>query len=128
MKRKTSLKDQRVFSEELKREIVKLIETGALTVPQAQREYDIKSSQTVYTWIYRFSNTLKKGTRMVMEKESIEHSNIELRRQIKELEAALGRKALEADLYRTIVEQASREYKTDLKKNFGGQVSPNSKE
>lgn len=58
-----------------------------------------------------------------MEKESQDKTNEELRKQIKQLEAALGRKSLEADLYRVIVEEASKEYKVDLKKSFGEQAS-----
>lgn len=54
-----------------------------------------------------------------MEKDSQEKSNQELRKRIKELEAALGRKSFEADLYRTIVEKASDEFQVDLKKDFG---------
>jgi hypothetical protein len=60
---------------------------------------------------------------MVMEKDSQEKSSQELKDRIKELEAALGRKSLEADLFRVIVDLASEEYKTDLKKTFGDQVS-----
>jgi transposase len=60
---------------------------------------------------------------MVMEKDSQENKAQELRSRIKELEAALGRKFLEADLYRIIVEKASDEYRVDLKKSFGDQVS-----
>ena len=58
-----------------------------------------------------------------MEKDSQDKTAQELRHRIKELEAALGRKSLEADLYRIIVEQASDEYKVDLKKSFGDQAS-----
>ena len=60
---------------------------------------------------------------MVMEKDSQEKSTQELKKRIKELEAALGRKSLEADLFRVIVDLASEEYKTDLKKTFGDQAS-----
>jgi len=38
-------------------------------------------------------------------------------------QASSGRKQLEVDLYRHIVDLASEEYKTDLKKNFGGKAS-----
>jgi 5-methylcytosine-specific restriction endonuclease McrBC GTP-binding regulatory subunit McrB len=62
---------------------------------------------------------LKKGTRMVMEKDSQAKLSTELKNRIKELEAALGRKSLEADLYRIIVEKASDEFRVDLKKSFG---------
>lgn len=127
MKKKTALRQVRIYSEDLKKEIVRQIEEGQITVIQACRAYGVSSQQTVYGWLYKYSRNLKKGTRLVMEKNSIDNSIKELQKQIKELEAALGRKSLEADLYKTIVDLASREYKTDLKKNFGGQASGNSK-
>lgn len=61
-----------------------------------------------------------------MEKDSQNKSNEELRKKVLELEAALGRKSLEADLYRIIVEKASYLYKVDLKKNFGEKGSEKS--
>lgn len=126
MKKVMILRTQRIFSEELRKEIVRLIELGSLTVTQALREYDITSKQTVYNWLYKYSRNLKKGTRLVMEKDSVENSIMALRKHIKELEAALGRRSMEVDLYRKIVELASEEYKTDLKKTFGEQPSKNS--
>jgi transposase len=125
--KKTGFKTQRIYSEELRKEIVVLIENGQLTVTQAMREYGC-SKQTVYDWLYKYSRNLKKGTRIVMEKDSVDKSISDLKRQIRELEAALGRKTLEAELYHHIVDLASKEYKTDLKKNFGGQLSPDQKE
>ncbi len=123
MKMTFHLKPQRIFSEDLRKQIVGQIERGEFTVTQAMREYGIGGKQTVYNWLYRYSRTLKKGTRMVMEKDSQSKTAQELRNRIKELEAALGRKSLEADLYRIIVEQASDEYGVDLKKNFGEHAS-----
>jgi len=61
-----------------------------------------------------------------MEKDSQDKTNEELRKRIKDLESALGRKSLEADLFRAIVEEASKEYKIDLKKSFGEQASEES--
>lgn len=109
----------KVYSEDVRRHIVDLIERGELTVAQAKREYDIGSFQTIYDWLYRYSRNLKKGTRLVMEKDSIDKTNEELRKRIAELEAALGRKSLEADLYKTMVELASKKHKIDLKKSTG---------
>jgi transposase len=123
MKKTKELKQVRIFSEELRKQIVGQIERGELTVSQAKREYSIGGIQTIYNWLYRYSRTLKKGTRMVMEKDSQEKTSQELRKRIKELEAALGRKSLEADLFRVIVDLASDEYKIDLKKTFGEQAS-----
>lgn len=123
MARKTVLKQQRMYSEELKRHIVSLIEKGELTIAQAMREFNIGGKQTVYNWLYRYSRTLKKGTRLVMEKDSTDKTNEQLRKRIAELEAALGRKTLEADLYKTMVELASKEAGVDFKKNFGEKQS-----
>ncbi len=115
-------RQQRIFSDDLRRQIVGQVERGELTVSQVVREYQV-SGQTVYIWLYRYSRTFKKGTRIVMEKDSQENTTQELRKRIKDLEAALVRKSLEADLYRIIVEKASGEYRVDLKKNFGDQAS-----
>lgn len=120
---KTKLKQIRVYSEDVRRHIVDLVERGEMSIAQAKREYDIGSAQTIYSWLHRYSRTLKKGTRLVMEKDSIDKTNEELRKRIAELEAALGRKSLEADLYKTIVEQASKEYDVDLKKSIGEKLS-----
>lgn len=123
MAKKTKIRQVRVYSEDVRRHIVNLIERGELTVAQAKREYDIGGNQTIYNWLYRYSRNLKKGTRLVMEKDSIDKTNEELRKRIAELEAALGRKSLEADLYKTMVELASKKHKIDLKKSSGGSQS-----
>ncbi len=126
MSEKESLKQSRVFSEELRKHIVNQIENGSLTPAAAMREYGIKASRTIYLSLDRYSRNLKKGIRLVMEKDSQSKSNEELRKKVLELEAALGRKSLEADLYRIIVEKASKLYKVDLKKNFGEKGSEKS--
>ena len=122
MKNTYQIKQQRLFSEKLRRQIVGQIERKEFTVAQTMQENQL-SKQAIYNWLYRYSGNLKKGTRIVMEKDSQEKTTQELKNRIKELEAALGRKSLEADLFRVIVDLASKEYDTDLKKTFGDQVS-----
>jgi transposase-like protein len=122
MKKVYQIRQKRHFSEELRKEIVAQIERKQITVAQVTREYSVSRS-AVYKWLYRYSRILEKGTRLVMEKDSDANRSDDLRKQIKELQAALGRKSLEADLYRGIVDLASDEFKTDLKKTFGDQVS-----
>lgn len=122
MKNDYQIKQKRSFSEELRKQIVGQIERKELSIAQVSREYNVSKS-AIYNWLYRYSITLRKGTRMVMEKDSQEKTTQELKSRIKELESALGRKSLEADLFRVIVDLASDEYKTDLKKTFGDQVS-----
>lgn len=122
MKNGYKINQKRSFSEELRKQIVGQIERKELRIAEVSREYQV-SKAAIYNWLYRYSSTLKKGTRMVMEKDSQEKTTQELKNRIKELEAALGRKSMEADLFRVIVDLASDEYKTDLKKTFGDQVS-----
>jgi transposase-like protein len=109
------IKQKRSFSGALRKQIVGQIELKELSITQVSREYQV-SKAAIYNWPYRYSSTLKKVIRMVMEKDSKEKSSQELKERIKELEAALGRKSLESDLFRVIVDLASGEYKTDLKK------------
>jgi transposase len=125
MSKKTSFRQSRLFSSDLKKYIVKEIESGHFSVTQASREYEV-AQQTIYSWLYKYSLNLKKGTRVVVEQDSVDKSVEQLKRQVKELEAALGRKSLQADLYGIIIELASKEFGTDLKKNFGDQASTNS--
>jgi transposase-like protein len=122
MKKSYQIQQKRHFSEELRKEIVAQIERKQITVAQVTREYSVSRS-AVYKWLYRYSRTLEKGTRIVMEKKSEASRSRDLEKQIKELQAALGRKSLEADLYRGIVDLASDEFKTDLKKTFGDRAS-----
>lgn len=122
MSKKTNLTQVRHFSVDLKKTVVTQIEQGDLSVTQASRSYGV-APQTVYNWLYKYSSHLKKGVRLVVEKESIGTEMEALKRRINELEAALGRKSLESDLYGKIIELASQELDLDLKKNFGSQVS-----
>jgi transposase len=122
MKNDYQINQKRSFSESLRKQIVGQVERKEFSIAEVSREYGV-SKTAIYNWLYRYSRTLKKGTLMVMEKDSQERSLQELKIQVKELEAALGRKSLEADLYRVIVDLASDEYKTDLKKTFGDQAS-----
>ena len=126
MKNEYQIRQKRHFSEELRKEIVAQIEQKQITVAQVTRDYSVSRS-AVYKWLYRYSRTLEKGTRLVMEKDSDANRSQELKKRIKELEAALGRKSLEADLYRNILDLASDEYRTDLKKTFGEQASNSQK-
>lgn len=121
--KKANIRQQRRYSESLKKTVVEKFEAGEWTVIEACRIYDIKSEQTVYNWIYKYSRTLKKPIRFVMEKDSVDKKLKDLEFRNNALEAALGRKQLELDLYKHIIDLASEAYDEDLKKSFGEQAS-----
>lgn len=123
--KKEILSPIRVFSVKVKRTVVKDIEDGKCSVLQASRELGV-SKQTIYKWVYKFSRHLQKNRIMVVEDQSEAYRSSELEKRINELEAALGRKSLELDYYKILMEVAEEELKIDLKKNFGQKASKDS--
>ena len=120
-----SLKPRRIFSAELKREIVKQIEENKIGVIAASREYGVNRA-SVYNWLNKYSRTLKRGQTIVVEKESEKRKNEELRAKIAELERIIGRKQMEIDFLNKVIEIGSEEVKVDIKKKFGGKLSTGS--
>jgi transposase-like protein len=120
--KKTSLKQHRIFSEEVRKQVVRDIERGKCTVIEASRELQV-SGPAIYRWLYKYSLYLQKQRLLVVENKSEAMRSKELLKRITELEAALGRKQMEVDLLNKVLELASKEYKLDLKKNILNQLS-----
>ncbi len=116
-KKKTYLRQRKVYSDDFKKRIVSDIERGTCTVIQAGREYGIYN-QTIYNWLYRYSRYLHKNKVLVVEHKSEQYRRKELEQRIKDLEAALGRKQMEIDLLNKLIDIADKEHHTDLKKNI----------
>jgi transposase-like protein len=125
IQKKDGLRTRRVFSEQVKKKVVQDIESGKCSVTEVGRELMV-ANQTVYSWIYRYSRYLQKNKVMVVEDQSEAYRSKDLEKRIKELEAALGRKSLELDYYKILMEVAEEELKIDLKKNFGQKASKDS--
>ena len=119
---KKSLKQHRVFSEDIKKQVVRDIEKGRCTARQASRELQV-SEQSIYNWLNRYSLNLQRQRVLVVENKSEAYRTKELQKRIQELEAALGRKQMEVDLLNKILEMASEEQKVDIKKNILRQLS-----
>ena len=113
---KISLKPRRIFSDKLKRKIVKDIEQGKVSVPGAGREYDV-SCTAVYRWLKKFSAHLHPSKTLVMQMDSEQYRSKELEKKVAELEAALGRKQMEIDYLNKLIEIAGQDLAIDLKKN-----------
>lgn len=124
-KKKTVLKQRRFFSDEVRKGVVRDIEQGKCTVLQASRELEV-CQQTVYLWLYKYSQHLQKGRILVVQKQSEVYRTKELEKRIADLEAALGRKQMELDLLNKVLDLASKELTIDLKKNLSGLPSSGS--
>ena len=105
----------RVFSTSLKKEKVKLIDEGKITVKQVSDLYDVSQS-AVYKWIRKYS-TIRRDERVVVEKVSEASKTQVLYKQVRDLEQALGRKQMELDYYKEIVKLESESEGIDIEKN-----------
>jgi len=122
---KRTLKQSRQFSPTLRQEVVKLIETGKLSVAAAHREYNVSLS-TIYLWIYRYSSYNQKGAILVVDKKSHKQSVEQLQQRIAELERSVGQKQMKIDYYEKFIEFASEEVGHDLKKKYDPDASSGS--
>ena len=114
-------RQNRVFSEDIKKQVVKDIEKGKCTVTQATRELSV-SYTSIYKWLYKYSVSLHKDRVLVVENKGEAYRSNELQKRITELEASLGRKQMEIDLLNKVIELAGKEQHVDLKKNFSDRL------
>lgn len=114
---KLNIRQRRVFSEAFKREKVTQISNGEISILSFSKLWSV-SQVTIYRWIYKYSADHKKGTTMVVQKDTEGAKLIELQRKIAEMERAVGQKQMIIDYQDKLIEIASKELEVDLKKSF----------
>jgi len=112
-------KQRRTFSTTFKKEKVELIDKGKLSVRDVSDLYDVTRA-AVYKWIKKFSK-LPKDERIVVEKISEQTKNKQLLKTIRDLERTIGKKQLELDYYKAIVDIVSQETGEDIKKKYNSE-------
>lgn len=105
----------RNFSESFKRSIVKDLDNGKIRVRDVIEEYSVSKS-SVYRWIWAYSIHKKRQSRVIVEDRSDQSRVKELEAQVKELQAALGRKQMEVEYQAKLMELASKEHNIDFEK------------
>jgi len=113
----TRQRQQRNFSEELKRKKVSEIERNLTTVSEVCREYEV-SATSVRRWLYKYSKMRKKGIRQIVEAKSDTRKLQQLKEQVRELERMIGQKQIQIDFMQKMIELAEAEYGVDIKKKF----------
>jgi transposase-like protein len=108
--------EQRYFSEAVRREVVSELDAKKTTIPQVCQDYGI-SRASVYSWLSKYSPLYVKKIVQVVEHQSESERRKQLENKIGELERIIGRKTVEVEYWRTLVEMAEKESGTDLKKN-----------
>jgi len=118
----SKLRTRRIFSDTFKRQRVKEIDRGLVSVTEVSKLYSV-SKQSVYRWLYKYSTHHPKGVIQVVQMESESQRTKALLERVAELERIVGQKQLELDFLEKLVEISSKELKIDLKKSFGTKYS-----
>lgn len=115
------------YSLSFKQRVIREMEEQGLTKAEISRKYGIKGVGTVHKWICKFgkNNLLNKNIRIetMEEKDRLK----QLQEEIKRLKLALADSVLAQRGLEVVIEEANKEYKTDLKKSFGESASTDSK-
>jgi len=128
--RKNMTKERKLvvrYSLSFKQRVIREMEEQGLTKAEISRKYGIKGMRTVHQWIRKFgkNNLLNKNIRIetMEEKDRIK----QLQEEVKKLKLALADSLLAQRSLEVVIEEANKEYRTDLKKSFGESALTNSK-
>lgn len=113
---KSQRKERRTFSTAFKKEKVGLFDKGEISVNELSKIYEV-SHTAIYKWVKKYSR-FPKGERVVVEKVSEGAKNIDLLKRIGQLEQVVGKKQLELDFYKTVIEIISEEEGEDIIKKY----------
>ena len=117
----------RRYSLGFKKQVVGELEKSGLSKERIKRKYGIKGGSTIQHWLRKFgkNHLLNQVIRIetMEEKDRVK----ELEAEIKKLKLALADSLLAQRSLEVVIEEANKEYKTDLKKNFGEPVLKRSK-
>ena len=119
---KLEIRESRIFSESLKKQIVKELVNKRLTIQQVMLEHQV-SRQSVYRWLYKYSPLHEQKCTLVVQMQSEEQRKRELQQRVADLERIVGQKQLEIDFLNKLLEVGSKELGFDLKKSFSSPPS-----
>ena len=111
------IRKKRSFSDEFKRELVRLFEQGKYSVLQLGRLYGVRSS-LIYLWIYKYSQFNETGYRVIEMKQSSTSKLKALEQRITELEKLVGQKQIKIDFLEEMMAVAKEELQIDIKKKY----------
>jgi|SRR6476661_3452136 len=111
------IRKKRSFSEEFKKDLVRLFEQGKYSVLQLGKLYGVPNS-IIYLWIYRYSQFNESGYRVIEMKQSSTSKVKALEQRIAELEKLVGQKQIKIDFLEEMMAVAKEELQIDIKKKY----------
>jgi len=119
------IRKSRRYTLGFKKQLVKEFESGKFSVLELSRLHGIHF-QSIYNWIYKYSNTNNQGYRIVEMKDSSKKKVKDLEQKVKDLEQIVGKKQIMIDYLEKMMEIAKDELDIDIKKNFNTSQSAGS--
>ncbi len=110
-------KERRVFSESFKREKVKIIESGQVTIHQLSKLLELGES-AIYRWVEQYGVGEIRYPKVVIETESDYIRLIKLEKQLSLLQQVIGKMHVKLDYYDELIKAANDHYGTDIEKQF----------
>lgn len=110
------------YSIAFKQKVVSQIETGELTIAEAQRRYNLGKGATVYSWLKQFGKHYGQTKIMRVENPGEVDRVKQLEAEKQELESALAQAHLKILCLESTLEVAEEEYGAS-KKNSGKEAS-----
>jgi len=116
------------YNEEVRRKIVSAIESGIMSVREAEQEYGILGHSTILRWLRQYGNSgvsimSSRGKNTKRPFSSDEQKILFLSNQIKVLEQQLKDARMKQATLETLIEVAEQHYSINIKKNSGGKQS-----
>ena len=111
------LRKVRQFSDAFKKEKVKQIDDGKITVLQLSRIYEV-STTSIYNWIKKYSRYAGENERIVVQKDSEANKTLYLQKKVAELEQLVGQKQVEIEYLKKVIDFGSELTETDIKKKY----------
>ena len=116
----------RRYSFSFRQQVVRELEESGASKEWIRKKYGIRGGSTVQNWIRKFgkNHLINQVIRIetMEEKDRIK----QLEQEIKKLKMALADSLLAQRSLEVVIDEANKEYKTDLKKNFGDSASTDS--
>jgi transposase-like protein len=106
--------------------VVQEIEEGG-SFESVRSKYGIGGASTIQSWVGRFGKNHLLNKVIRIETMNDQQRIKQLEEENKKLKLKLAETFMARDCLEGVIDMANKEYKTDLKKNFGGQFPDNSK-
>ena len=116
------------YSETFRREVVKLVESGQMSVLGASRHFGINGSMTVYRWLEKYGDPeaqprSQPTTHMSDQHQSPQEEAASLRAEVESLKRLLEHERLRSEAYLTMIKLAESKFKIPIEKKSGPKQS-----